>query len=270
MHRFGQFIGIDYSGAKGPNHSLTGLRVFNARGSGAPQQIFSETANAGALWSRAQLAEWLSDTLIQAQEPCLVGIDHAFSFPEIYFSHYQLENDWDSFLDDFCLHWPSDEKGSSVRELLLYNRTHAEGRIGQSRWRRLTEQHSKGAKSVFHFSVPGSVASSTHAGIPWLRWLRRHPALQNRLHFWPFDGWIPELHTHVISEVYPSIWNKQFENKQKSQDEHDAWTVCRALQLEFSGTQESHWFTPHHWKNHRLNESQLSIARFEGWILGLE
>jgi hypothetical protein len=31
----------------------------------------------------------------------------------------------------------------------------------------------RGAKSVFHFDVPGSVAKSTHAGLPWLKYLRQ-------------------------------------------------------------------------------------------------
>jgi hypothetical protein len=43
-----------------------------------------------------------------------------------------------------------------------------------------------GAKSVFHFDVPGSVAKSTHAGLPWLRYIRLHVPT---VHFWPFDGW---------------------------------------------------------------------------------
>jgi hypothetical protein len=40
---------------------------------------------------------------------------------------------------------------------------------------------------VFHFDVQGSVAKSTHAGIPWLRFIRRR--LGARVHFWHFDGW---------------------------------------------------------------------------------
>jgi hypothetical protein len=40
--------------------------------------------------------------------------------------------------------------------------------MGNSRWRRLTEERAGSAKSVFHFDVQGSVAKSTHAGIPWL------------------------------------------------------------------------------------------------------
>jgi hypothetical protein len=46
-------------------------------------------------------------------------------------------------------------------------------RTGNARWRRLTEERAGGAKSVFHFDVQGSVAKSTHAGIPWLRFIRQ-------------------------------------------------------------------------------------------------
>ena len=65
-----------------------------------------------------------------------------------------------------------------------------------------TEQRAGGAKSVFHFDVQGSVAKSTHAGIPWLRFIRQR--LGARVHFWPFDGWdIPVGHS-AIAEVYPA------------------------------------------------------------------
>jgi len=39
------------------------------------------------------------------------------------------------------------------------------------------EERAGSAKSVFHFDVLGSVAKSTHVGIPWLRYIRER---------WPF------------------------------------------------------------------------------------
>ncbi len=45
--------------------------------------------------------------------------------------------------------------------------------MGGPLWRRLSEERSGSAKSVFHFNVPGSVAKSTHAGLPWLRFIRQ-------------------------------------------------------------------------------------------------
>jgi hypothetical protein len=43
------------------------------------------------------------------------------------------------------------------------------------------------AKSVLHFNVKESVATSTHAGTPWLRYIRQHA--EDRVQFWLFDGW---------------------------------------------------------------------------------
>lgn len=37
----------------------------------------------------------------------------------------------------------------------------------------MAELEARTAKSVFHFDVQGSVAKSTHAGIPWLRYIRQ-------------------------------------------------------------------------------------------------
>jgi hypothetical protein len=45
-------------------------------------------------------------------------------------------------------------------------------RRGETRWRRLCEEGTR-AKSVFQFDVQGQAAKATHAGIPWLRFLRR-------------------------------------------------------------------------------------------------
>jgi hypothetical protein len=49
------------------------------------------------------------------------------------------------------------KRGSAVTEL-----PNGAARMGNSRWRRLTEERTGGAKSVFHFDVQGSVAKSTH------------------------------------------------------------------------------------------------------------
>jgi hypothetical protein len=115
-----------------------------------------------------------------------IGIDHAFSFPLRYFEAYHLPPDWPGFLDDFQKHWHTDDDNTYVdfvRDGLCGD---GAARSGRSRWRRLTDERA-GAKSVFHFDVPGSVAKSTHAGLPWLRYMRQQ--LGDRVHFWPFDGW---------------------------------------------------------------------------------
>jgi hypothetical protein len=84
-------------------------------------------------------------------------------------------------------------------------------RMGNARWRRLTEQRAGSAKSVFHFDVQGSVAKSTRAGIPWLRFIRQR--LGSRVHVWPFEGWDIPAGRSAIAEVYPALRSRSFDNE---------------------------------------------------------
>ena len=138
-------------------------------------------------WTRRGIAEWLVDRLSE-DSPTLVGIDHGFSFPLRYFEAHSLKPDWPAFLDDFQRHWPTDDNHTYVDFVREGAAGNGAARMGNARWRRLTEERAGSAKSVFHFDVQGSVAKSTHAGIPWLRFIRER--LGARVHFWPFDGWI--------------------------------------------------------------------------------
>jgi len=72
-----------------------------------------------------------------------------------------LPPDWQEFLDDFQRHWPTDEDiyVDFVRDGL---RGDGAARMGNSRWRRSTEERAGSAKSVFHFDVQGSVVRSHH------------------------------------------------------------------------------------------------------------
>lgn len=85
-----------------------------------------------------------------------------------------------------------------------------------------------GAKSVFHFDVQGSVAKSTHAGLPWLRYLRKK--LGDRVHFWPFDGWDAPVYRSVIAEVYPRPWKGLFPVPGQTAD-HDGRADCQRTRL---------------------------------------
>jgi hypothetical protein len=98
---------------------------------------------------------------------------------------------------------------------------------GSARWRRLTEERAGGAKSRFHFDVQGSVAKSTHAGIPWLRCIRRRLGAQ--VHFWPFDGWDIPAWRSAIAEVYPALWSRGFANEGRTGDQHDAFSIAAWL-----------------------------------------
>lgn len=232
--------------------------MFHAEPGTAPQEL-PPPPSPRKYWTRRGLAEWLAESL-RTGPPAIVGIDHAFSFPLRYFERHWLQPDWPMFLDDFCAHWPTDE---DIYVSMVRDGAHgdAEARSGLRRWRRLAEERAGGAKSVFHFDVQGQVATSTHAGLPWLRFLRN--ALSERAHFWPFDGWSPPPSRSVFVEVYPRLWSARYPREDRSGDQHDAYSVASWLRdADASGELERAL-------NPALTPEERLIAGVEGWILGV-
>ena len=164
MSTFVRTVGIDYSGAATPTSSLKGVRVYLAEDDAVPVEV-SPPPSSRKYWTRRGVAEWLVNQLSE-NAPTLVGIDHGFSFPRRYFEAHGLELDWPLFLDDFHRHWPTDKDNTYVEFVRDGSVGNGAARMGSARWRRLTEERAGRAKSVFHFDVQGSVAKSTHAGIP--------------------------------------------------------------------------------------------------------
>jgi hypothetical protein len=256
---FRRYIGIDYSGAQTPTSSLKGLRIYEADGTTTPYEV-APPPSQRKYWTRRGIAEWLVAEL-SAGVPTLVGIDHGFSFPLQYFEEHGLPLDWQSFLDDFQRHWPTDEDCTYVdfvRDGILGN---GSARTGNTRWRRLTELRARTAKSVFHFDVQGSVAKSTHSGLPWLRYLRQN--LGERVHFWPFDGWSVPPDSSVIAEVYPALWSRAFPVAGRTADQHDAFVTCEWMRSQDGQGTLTPFFTP------ELQPAERKAAEIEGWILGV-
>jgi hypothetical protein len=255
---FARYIGIDYSGAETPNASLKGLRVYLAEGDGQPHEV--PPPGLQKYWSRRGIAEWLVARLDE-DIPSLVGIDHGFSFPLRYFEVHELHPDWPSFLDDFQHHWPTD--GDHIYVDFVRNGAVGNGaaRQGNNRWRRLTEQRARGAKSVFHFDVQGSVAKSTHSGIPWLRFIRQR--LGDRIRFWPFDGWEIPPGRSAIAEVYPALWSRGFPSEGRTGDQHDAFSIAAWLSNADRNGRLPTALNPN------LTPPELAVAQVEGWILGV-
>lgn len=256
---FTRYIGIDYSGAQTAETGLKGLRVYVADHAHPPSEARPPTG-AARYWTRRGLAVWLAEQL-SGESPTIVGIDHGFSFPQRYFETYGLAPDWPAFLKDFERHWPTAEPGTSVESIRRGERGAGAARAGNSRWRRLTEL-GVGAKSVFHFDVPGSVAKSTHAGLPWLRRLRQQVGA--RLHCWPFDGWEPAPGRSLIAEIYPSLWSGDYPPADRTPDQHDAWVVANWLREVDLNGQLGRFLQP------RLSAAAAAAASCEGWILGVE
>lgn len=259
--RFERYIGIDYSGADVATASLKGLRVYSAHRSAPPAEVLPPPS-ARKYWSRRGIAEWLVDRLSE-DCPTLVGIDHGFSFPVAYFEKYGLPRDWPAFLADFCIHWPTDADHTYVDFVRDGAVGNGAARAGNTRWKRLTDKRAGSAKSLFHFDVQGSVAKSTHSGLPWLRFLRQK--VKRPLHFWPFDGWEIPAGSSAVVEVYPRLWNRQFaEVEGRTADQHDAWVVAEWLRAADLDGRLALALEPH------LDSLDRSVAEIEGWILGVK
>ena len=254
-------IGIDYSGAKTPLSRSAALQVYKALPGSVPRIVTSPASsdNRKRHWNRKEIAWWLAEQL-QQQRRLIVAIDHGFSFPVDYFQRNQLR-DWHQFLEDFVTHWPTRDETVSIDDLRANENSLAQRRRGSSRELRLTEAWSGSAKSVFQFDVQGSVAKSTHAGIPWLHWLRAQ--FQHQIHWWPYDGWEPPQGKSIFCEGYPTLLRKRYPREGRSADQHDAY--CLAAWLRRLVDQQ----TLGRYLNVPLTDQEREIARREGWILGV-
>jgi hypothetical protein len=125
----------------------------------------------------------------------------------------------------------------------------------------LTEIWAGTAKSGFHFDVPGSVAKSTHAGLPWLRYLRLN--LGARVHFWPFGGWDIPAGRSVVAKVYPVLWSRNFPSEGRTGDQHDVFAVAEWMHCADLDGSLAEFSKPN------LTQNDHSIAQIEGWILGV-
>jgi hypothetical protein len=258
---FSRYIGIDYSGAKTPTDGLDGLRVYIADVDADATEV-QPPPSPRKYWTRRGLAQWLVELLSEAT-PTIVGIDHAFSFPLRYFEAHQLPpDDWGHFLDDFQRHWPTDAEHTYVDFVRNGSAGDGAARMGSASWRRMTEQRAESAKSVFHFEGQGTVAKATHAGIPWLRFLRQ--SLGERVHFWPFDGWQIPAGRSAVVEVHPALWKRRYARDGRNDHQQDAFAVATWLRDADSNGRLGHFLDPD------LDPSERLVASIEGWILGVQ
>ena len=185
-----------------------------------------------------------------------MGIDHALSLPLEWFERHSVPRDWRAMLDEVATHWPADRPGVTVRSLRENN-----PRGGESVWRRVTDARA-GAKSPFHFDVPGAVASATLAGLPFLRALAREH--RETLHAWPFDGFTIPPNSHVLAEAYPAVLRAPDDDAPgRTPDQRDAHAIARWLREANGDGRLARALAP------ELTDEHRETARIEGWILGL-
>lgn len=267
QYNFNSFVGIDYSGAKFADTPLAGLQVY---------QSFPQTSVVGVSpknhgntrakhWTRIAIADWIRCE-IEKRGPIIVGIDHGFSFPISFFKKNGLTN-WYDFLRDFRIFWPTDQPGCSVEsvrngEWWSNGKIKPPGeRVGSPSELRLCEKFTSSATSVFRLQGQGTVGKSTHAGLPWLLFLKEN--FGDQIHFWPFDGFTPAPGITVIAEMYPSIFRRRYLRSEKSADQHDAFVLSSWLQEVHQEKLLEKYF------NLELSPDKIRIAEIEGWILGI-
>jgi hypothetical protein len=205
------------------------------------------------------LAHWLARELA-GDTPTIVGIDHALSFPLRYLEVHQLAPDWMAFLEDFHRHWPTDAPHTYVDFILNGARGQGAERMGRPEWMRLTDDRCKVARSVFQFEGQGKVGAATHAGLPWILYLKRQ--LGDRLHVWPFDGWSIPAGRSALVEVRPAMWRDHVPAAAFAAGQKDAFvTASRFKEVDRSGDL-SDLLQP------ALSPPERLACRVEGWILG--
>ena len=209
-------------GPRQPNSSLKGLRAYQADRSSIPVEV-QPPPSPRRYWTRRDLVQMVERRAMSGNANDRRHRSRILISATL-FRDASPAPDWPAFLDDFQRHWPTDDEHTYVDFVRDGIRGNGAVRAGNSHWRRLTEVRAGAAKSVFHFDVPGSVAKSTHAGLPWLRYLRQR--LDNRVHFWPFDGWEVPPGQIVIAEVYPSLWSRGFPREDRTADQHDAYSIA--------------------------------------------
>lgn len=250
MTAFDQYVGVRYSGRKGPEERLDDLVVFAAREDHEPWRELNRSDGEGR-WSRQELAAWLLAKLSEDSR-VVVGLDHAFSFPQSYMHRNNLGS-WDAFLRDFESHFPTHKV--SVKELLPGLR-----RLGEEDEQRLTGRWTAFPRSVFQFDLQDNAARATHAGIPWLSYLRR---AGDRVHFWPFDGLQLPAGRSAVVEVRPARLKYRYTRDGLDRQEHEAFAITAWLQDRDRLDLLRPYFTP------PLSDTEQDRARLEGWILGV-
>ena len=214
------FIGIDWSGARGPHQ--TGIQVALARpGRDAPTRVCPP---ASENWGREAIRDWLIDMAAATPlgRPILVGIDFAFAHPFIdrhaYFPGLQDAPItpaalW-QLIDEVCCDEPHLYGGgffleAGFGEYYLSPRNPRAPRFASRR--RVTEIAARkaGRSPSLTFKAIGAdnVATGSMAGMRLIHTLKAD--LTQRLAVWPFDSVKKEGVLNlsmILVEIFPSFY----------------------------------------------------------------
>ena len=216
---FRGFIGIDWSGARGPRQP--GIQVARAGpGHGAPATILPAD---GRHWGREAVCDWLLDEVAdRCEAPVLVGIDFAFAHPFVdqgaYYPGFAGSPSGPAALwarvEAECANDPHLYGGAmfsapGLADYYLSPRHHRAPRY-RSR-RRVTELAARASarapSPTFKAIGADNVATGSMAGMRLIQALRG--ALGPRLAVWPFDPVDPQRMgglAMVLVEIFPSYY----------------------------------------------------------------
>ena len=217
MIMFDRFVGIDWSGAKGPRQR--GIQLSLARpGRAAPERV---DAPDGRAWGRDTVFDWLLQAVApdaDAGGSMLVGIDFAFAHPfadsNAYYPGLANAPDcpaalWQT-IDIICAAEPHFYGGAVFADPSYGDYYLSPGRYDAPLYRsrrRQTEHAAKaGARSpspTFKAVGADNVATGSMAGMRLLHALKQ--ALGQKVAIWPFDQVLPSRPPAlVLVEIFPS------------------------------------------------------------------
>ena len=202
--RFDQFVGIDWSGAKG--ECLPGIVVAAAScGADAPELVPGPKRG---LWSRPEIFNYLV-ALAQSGRPTLVGIDFAFAYPFCGGGYFpDAENSpqtprelWE-LVDQFGK--PGDFlHGGGIMKNEPWKAHYYTGNDKREDRFRKTERAAGGSpKPTFKYGIPGQVAPGSLAGMRMLHALKEQSDINVAV--WPFGSL--DDSPLVVVEIYPRFF----------------------------------------------------------------
>ena len=287
---FDKFIGIDWSGAKGPKQPGLQVAVADA-GASAPKLILPPQ---GKWWGRNEVLIWLSKTIKKSR--VLVGFDFAFAyahtdlgcyFPGIEMNFKNVMDLW-ALIEDTC-HEVDNFYGGSFykRKELPFHRyflsPYGKGDLYLPR-KRVTEFYCGKVTSphpVMKCIGAANVGTGSLAGMRFLHRLKNN--LNQKITIWPFEK---KIENSVAVEIFPRLYFKQagtnpqhwrnpetintalefFESKPLSEDwtpnrEDEPDALLSAAALRNYASNPTIWSAP---------DICSSAKNYEGWIFGVK
>lgn len=279
---FDWYVFADYSGSSHPAEQRKRIALSIKAGQ---DQCRTSTG-----WTRSDLTDEIMKLLVKATDSgkrMVFGFDHNYSFP-IGFYETLSGKRWTNWrqvltlisegLNEFPSLDPTDPRQWAMkanRKLRANLKTDEPGPFwgphfkplkkpdfpfgNQLKERRLVEERCKRMKAIYQLGGAGAVGLQSLLGLFYLNMIidfceeKKIP-----LHVWPFDGIELPERSHVLVEMYPTLFNRMIRS-----DLTDAKSCVNWLVEEDRSEGLINWFSP------KFSEIEVNRVRLEGWCLGI-